>query len=269
MSTAQTAARDVRQSPWVERAGRLGLAAKGVLYGIVGVLAVEIPLGLGGKTTDRQGALRTVAQQPLGKALLVLLVLGLAGYAVWRFVQAFLDRDGEGSGAKGLAKRAGYLARGIFYAGSAVIAFRLVVGAGSSGSNEQDETARVLDWPLGRWVVGAAGAALVGAGLFNAWRALTKKFRKDLHEHEMGDVRPWAIGVGVVGHAARGVVFGLIGVFLLRAAWQYDPQEAIGVDGALRKLAQGPYGMLALGAVAAGLLAYAAFCFVQARYRRV
>lgn len=269
MSSAETTAQEVKRSPWVERAGRLGLAAKGVLYGIVGVLAVQIPLGLGGKTTDRQGALRTVAQEPFGKALLVALALGLAGYAVWRLVQAFLDRDGDGKGAKALAKRAGYLARGLFYAGSAVIAFRLALGAGSSGSNEKDETARVLDWPLGRWIVAAAGAALVGAGLFNAWRALTKKFRKDLREGEMGEVRPWAIAVGVVGHAARGVVFGLVGIFLLRAAWQYDPREAIGVDGALRKLAQGPYGMLALGAVAAGLLAYAAFCFVQARYRRV
>lgn len=269
MSTAETAAREVKRSPWVERAGRLGLVAKGVLYAIVGGLAIGIPLGLGGKTTDRQGALRTVAQQPLGEGLLIALALGLAGYAVWRFVQAFLDRDEEGDGAKALAKRAGYLARGVFYAGSAVLAFGLVAGAGSSGSNEKDETARVLDWPLGRWIVGGVGAALLVAGAYNAWRALTKKFRKDLREQEMDEVRPWAIAVGVLGHASRGIVFGLIGVFLVRAAWQFDPKEAIGVDGALRKLAQGPYGMVLLGAVAAGLLAYAAFCFVQARYREV
>jgi hypothetical protein len=122
-----------KHSPWVERAGRLGLVAKGVIYGIVALLAIQIPLGLGGKTTDRQGALRTVAAQPLGELLLILLAVGLLGYALWRFVQAFLDRDEEGTGAKGLAKRAGYLGRGLLYLGSAVVAFALVVGATSGG----------------------------------------------------------------------------------------------------------------------------------------
>jgi hypothetical protein len=268
--TTEVAAAKVKHSPWVERAGRLGLLAKGTLYAIVGLLALQIPLGTGGETTDRQGALRTVAQQPFGEVLLLVLAVGLIGYAVWRFVQAFLDRGDEGTGPKGLAKRVGYLGRGALYLVSAGVAFAIVAGAGSGGGNEREEAANVMQLPLGRWIVGAVGLGFLAAGGYNVYRSLTGKFRKELREHEMGEKAiPGAIAVGVIGHAARGVVFGLVGIFLVRAAWQYDPDEAIGIDGALRKLAQGPYGELLLGAVATGLLAYAVYCFVQARYREV
>lgn len=271
MPTTSEAAATVKHSPAVEAAGRAGLLAKGALYAVVGLLAIQIPLGLGGKATDRQGALRTVAQEPLGEAMLLALAVGLAGYAVWRFVQAFLDRGDEGTGAKGLAKRAGYVGRGLLYLATAALAFSLVAGwGGGGGSSEKEDTAKVFDWPGGRYLVGAVGLAFLAAGLYNAYRSLSAKFRKDLREHQMAsDARPWAIALGVVGHAARGIVFGLIGIFLLRAAWQYDAKEAIGIDGALRKVAEAPYGPVLLGLVAAGLLAYAAFCVVQARYRQV
>jgi hypothetical protein len=263
-------AKQAAKGPWVEWAGRLGLVSKGAIYAIIGLLAIAVPLGLGGRPSDRQGALRTVAEQPFGEVLLIALAIGFAGYAVWRFVQAFLDRDDEGSGLKALAKRAGYLGRGLIYAASCFVAVALVVGAGGGGGDERRETAKVLDWPAGRWIVAAVGAGFAAAGAYNVYRSLTEKFRKDLREHEMrSDVRDWAIVAGVVGHAARGVVFGLIGAFLLKAAIEYDPQEAIGLDGALRKLAQQTYGEWLLGATAAGLIAYALFCFVQARYREV
>jgi hypothetical protein len=263
-------AKEAARSPWVGRAARLGLLAKGVSYAIVGLLAIQIPLGLGGETSDRQGAMRTVAHKPFGEALLLALAVGLAAYALWRLAQGFLDRDEEGTGLKGLAKRISYVARAAVYGFLSFVAIALVVGLGSSGRDETEETARVLDVPLGRWLVGAAGLGFLTAGAYNAYRSLTTKFRKRLREHQLAeDVRGWVIAVGVVGHAARAVVFGLIGIFLVRAAWQYDPNEAIGVDGALRKLAQQTYGELWLGLVAAGLIAYALYCFVEARYRRV
>lgn len=256
---------------WVEVAGRAGLVAKGVIYFVVGALAIQIPLGLGGQAADREGALQAVAREPLGGTMLVALGLGFAGYAVWRLVQAVLDRDREGADAKGVAKRLGHLGKGIIYAGSSLLAFGIVLGARrGGGSSEQQETAQLLGLPLGRWLVAGAGAAFMAAGLFNAFRAVTARFRKHLREHEVGrKARPWVIAVGVAGHAARGVVFTLVGIFLLRAALFYDPQEAIGLDGALLKLAQQPYGGALLGSVAAGLLAYALYCFVQARYRDV
>lgn len=266
MTTVEQAA----QSRWVGRAARAGHVAKGALYAVVALLALQIPLGLGGKTTDRQGALRTIAQQPAGEVLLFVLAAGLLGYALWRFVQAFLDREDEGTGPKALAKRASYLARGLLYAFLAVLALGLVIGWGSSGGNEQEETARVFELPAGRWLVAGVGAGFLAAGLYNLYRSLTGKFRKHLREHQLGKAaRGWTIVVGVLGHAARGVVFSLVGIFLLRAAWQYDPSEAIGIDGALRKVAQADYGGLLLGLVAAGLLAYAFFCFIQARCRAV
>jgi hypothetical protein len=265
-----SAKHEVATSPWVERLGRVGLVAKGAIYGIVGLLALALPLGLGGQTTDKQGALRTVAEQPLGEALLVALAAGFAGYAVWRFVQGFLDRDHEGTSLKGLAKRVSYLARGLIYAGLALLAFALVVGIGSRSGTEQEETARVLDLPFGTWIVGAVGAGFLVAGAYNLYRSLTRKFREHLREHEMASAeRSWAIVFGVVGHAARAVVFGLIGTFLVKAALEYDPAEAVGIDGALRKLVQQRYGEALLAATAAGLLAYGFYCFVQARYREV
>jgi hypothetical protein len=255
---------------WIEAAGRAGLAAKGGIYLIVGFLALQLPLGLGGRPADRQGALQTLAGKPLGTATLLALGIGFAGYAVWRVAQAAFDRDGDGRDVKGIAKRIGHLGKGLLYAGSAFVALAILVGARRGESTEQQETAQVLGLPYGRWLVVAGGAAFLGAGAFNGYRSVTRRFREHLREHELGpSVRPWAVAFGVVGHAARAIVFGLIGVFLLKAAIQFDPNQAVGLDGALLKLAQQPYGGALLGAVAAGLLAYGLFCFVQARCRRV
>jgi hypothetical protein len=127
-----------------------------------------------------------------------------------------------------------------------------------------------LEQPLGRYLVIAVGLAIVGAGLFNLYRALTRNFRDELKEEQMGrDERRWYTVFGVAGHLARAVIFTLAGVFLLRAAWQYDPKEAIGLDGALRKLARAEYGQVLLASTAAGLMAYGRFCLVQVRYREV
>ena len=260
----------VAQGKWVERGARAGYAAKGALYVLIGLIAIQVPLGLEGDVKDRQGALRTVAQQPFGEVLLIVLALGLAGYALWRLAQAVFDRDDEGTGIEGLAKRGGYLARAVLYGFFAFSAFAIVAGLGSQSGDESQETARVFDLPGGRWLVAAAGLGFLGAALFNAYRATSGKFRKHLREHELSEaVRGWVIAVGVVGHAARAIVFGLIGVFLLKAAREYDASETKGLDEALRTVAHAPYGKVALFSVAAGLIAYGAWCFVQAAYRRV
>ena len=273
MSSGTIAAKGRRagQSPWVERLGRVGLVAKGVLYAVVGILAVKVALGGREQSPDKDGALTTIAQQPFGRGLLTLLALGLAGYALWRLAQGFLDRDNEGEDAKGLAKRGGAVAKAAWYfllAGLTVD--RIVSSSGGGGSNEQQTTAGVFDLPLGRYLVYGAGLAFLAAAAFNGYRAVTCKFNKKLKTAEMGDAEEKAAtGVGILGHLARLVVFGLIGAFLLKAAWEFDPKEARGLDGALLELAQQPYGSLLLGTVAVGLLAYALYCFVQARYRRI
>lgn len=273
MSSGTIAAKGRRagRSPWVERLGRLGLVAKGALYAVVGILALEVAFGVGGESPDRGGALRTIAEQPFGKWLLILLAAGLAGYAAWRLAQAILDRDAEGERPTGLAKRAGNLAKAGWYGVLCGLTVSTLLGSGSGGGgNERQTTAGVFDRPGGRYVVYAAGLAFVVAAAFNAWRALTCKFNDKLETGSMGDAEATAAtAVGILGHLARTAVFGLIGLFLLRAAWEFDPRRARGLDGALLELSQQPYGTFLLGAVAAGLLAYAAYCLVQARYRRI
>ena len=263
----------VQNDRWLTVLGRAGLVAQGASYALVGVLALQLALGEGGKATSRGGALATIAREPWGKALLALLALGFASYAGWRFAQAFFDEEHEGTGVKGLRKRAGYFGRGVVYAALTFTAVKILVGAGgeeSQTSQARKATGTVLDWPAGKWLVGIAGACVVGAGLYSGYRALTTKFLDDWNTGEMSSsAKRWGTRAGVVGLLARMVVFGLIGIFAIKAAAEHDPKEAIGLDGALRELAGESHGPWLLGAVASGLLAFAIFSFVEARYRDV
>jgi hypothetical protein len=267
---AKDAAQEAGRSKPIGWLGRLGLVAMGVSYGLVAILALQLALGHGGKAADREGALQTIARDGFGRIVVLILAVGFAGYAVWRFAQAFLDRGGEGDKPKGLAKRAGSLGRGLIYAGLCVASVAILRGSSGGGRDEQKETAHVLDWPGGKWIVAAVGGGFAIAGLWNGFRAVTRKFKNQLNTGQMSRLEEkWATRVGVSGLLARGVVFSLIGTFLIKAALEYDPSEAIGIDGALRKLAAQSHGHVLLTAAAAGLLAFGVYCLFQARYRRV
>jgi hypothetical protein len=269
MTTARYAAHSVARGEHIGWLGRLGLVAMGVSYGLVAVLAIMLALGRGGSAEDRGGALQTIAKDGFGQLVVILLAIGFAGYALWRFAQAIFDRGGEGEGLKGLAKRVGYFGRGLIYTGLSITAVAVLLGASGSG-NEKEETAYVLDKPGGRYVVAAIGVGFAVAAVWNVVRGVTRKFSKDMEMGKMGPVEEKVVRVvALVGLLARAVVFGLIGGFLIKAALEYDPSEAIGLDGALRKLAAQDYGGLLLGVVAAGLLAFGIFCLFQARYRDV
>jgi hypothetical protein len=259
-------------SPWIEGLGRFGYAAKGVVYLVIGVLAVQAALGKGGGTTDQRGALAQIAAAPFGQILLVLLTVGLLGYAVWRFVQAAKDTEGKGSEPKGLLARAGYAGVGVLYLGLAFSALRLLLGSGGSGGQQQaqDWTARLLGQPMGAWLVGLAGVAVITNGVFQLYRAYSARFREKLRTIEM-DPRQvdWVTRVGRAGYAARGVAFGLIGLFLVQAAQHREPGEVRGLDGALAALAEQPSGPELMALVAAGLAAYGIFALIEARYRRM
>jgi hypothetical protein len=265
-----------RGDGWYANLARAGLVAKALSFGIVGVLAVKLALGDGGKATSREGALQTLARHGFGKLLLVLLAVGFAGYAIWRFVEAFAEREEE-RGEKGIAKewgkRAGYVGRGLIYAGLSASAVKILFGSG--GGQSQNERAHktsavVLSWPGGTWILGIAGAAIIGVGLWNFYRGIARKFEDRWRTGEMSyAARKWGGRVGVVGHLARAVVFTLIGVFVINAAVDYNPKDAIGLDGALQKLVHATYGPYLLGLTAAGLVGYGVFCLVDARYRDV
>jgi hypothetical protein len=255
---------------------RSGLVAKGASYGLVGLLAIKLAAGHGGKATSREGALQSLAQHGFGKVVLALLALGLAGYALWRFVQAVVEREDADDAKEKLktwGKRAGYAGRGLIYAGLTFSALKLLFGGSGEGSQDEKAhrtTAAILDWPAGRLLVGAAGIVIVGVGLWNVYRGLSQKFADKWRTGAMSQVqRTWGGRVGVVGHLARGVVFGLIGIFVTKAAIDYDPKDAIGLDGALRKLAEASYGPYLLGVTAAGLVCYGLYCLVDARHRDV
>jgi uncharacterized protein DUF1206 len=276
---AQKARSDARAGRgWYAVLARTGLVAKGVSYGLVGVLAVALAVGAGGEATSRQGALEKLAAHGFGKVVLALLAFGFAAYAIWRFVQAVAEREDAGDGeAKGAAKkwgkRAGYVGRGLIYAGLTASTVKILLGSGGGQSQTgkaHKTTAVVLSWPAGTWLVGIAGAVVVGVGLWNLYRGVARKFEDRWRTGEMGEqARKWGARAGLVGHVARAVVFSLIGIFLVKAAVEYNPKEAIGLDGALRKLADASYGPYLLGLTAAGLVAYGLYCFVDARYRDV
>jgi hypothetical protein len=259
---------------WYAVVARAGLVAKGLSFGLVGALAIKLAVGHGGHVTSRQGALEQLSRQSFGKFALIALALGFAAYALWRFVQAFAERAWSGEGAaKVWAKRGGYVGRGLIYAGLTYSTLRILTGSGggqSQNAKTHHQTAMVLGWPAGRYIVGATGLVVVGVGLWNLYRGLARKFEDKWRVGRLSPtVRKWGGRAGVLGHIARFVVFGLIGVFLTKAAIDYKPKEAIGLDGALQKLAQASYGPWLLGLTAAGLIAYGIYCLVDARLRDV
>jgi Domain of Unknown Function (DUF1206) len=266
---AQASGEKVARSRGFEWLARSGFVARGVIYGIIGILAIKLALGAGGTTTNQQGALKTIAHQPFGKVLLILVAIGLAGYALWRFVHALLGHGPEDSDSG--FDRVAALGSGIVYAGLCVIAVEILLGSGSGGSgNTSKTTAGVLGWPGGTWLVGIAGAVLIGIGLYQGYRGISTDFLKDSKTEQMSAwVRNWIEWIGSFGHLARMVVFGLIGVFLIKAAIDYDPKQAVGLDGALAKLAHASYGPFLLGIVAAGLIAFGVYSLSDARYRRI
>ncbi|MEB3278947.1 MAG: DUF1206 domain-containing protein [Lyngbya sp.] len=257
---------------WIERLARFGYATKGAVYGLIGLLALMAAFSSGGKTTGTRGALRTIAAQPFGQILLILIAVGLVGYAIWRFVEAIQDPDRKGSDLKGIATRIGYGISGLIYTGLAFNAALLAIGAagGGGGDSKQTWTARLLSQPFGQWLVGTIGAILIGIGLYRIYKAYRIKFRKKLNLAEL-DYKQEKLIVNVCrfGITARGVIFMMLGFFLIQAARQFDASEVQGLDGALQTLARQPYGKFLLAIAAFGLVAYAVYMFVQARYRLI
>jgi hypothetical protein len=265
---ARAGGEKVARSRGFEWLSRAGFVARGLIYGIIGILAIKLALGAGGKTTNQQGALETIARQPFGKVLLILVAIGLAGYALWRLLRALLGHGPEDSDST--FERVAAFASGIVYAGLCAIAVEILLGSGGSSGNANKTTAGVFGWPAGTWLVGIAGAVLVGVGLYQGYRGLSKDFLKDSKTEQMSpQVRRWIEWIGTFGHLARMVVFCLVGAFLINAAIDYNPNKAVGLDGALAKIADASYGPFLLGIVAAGLIAFGVYSLTDARYRRI
>lgn len=249
---------------------RFGLVARGVSYGIIGILALQLAVGSGGKTTTQRGALLEIAERPFGRALLIAMIIGLASYALWRLIRAGIghgtqDTDSAGERIAGAVSGLGYIALSF-------TAVQILVGANSGGGTNSPKrtTGGVLDWTGGTLIVGTIGAILIGVALYQGYAGLSRKFLKDSNTAQMSrHVERAFTAIGVFGHLARMVVFGLVGYGLAKAAINYNPREAIGLDGALSQVSHYSYGPVLLGGVAAGLIGFALYSVADARYRKI
>jgi hypothetical protein len=255
--------------PVVEHLGRAGLVARGIVYGLIGVLSLEVALRVGGKTASQRGALETIVHEPLGGGLLVIVAIGLAGYGIWQLAIAI---TGPSCGDDGALERASAAAGGLAYLALCATAVEILGGSSAAGSSNspKHQTAGVLSSGAGQLLVGIVGAIFVGVALYQAYVGITRKFLEDSRTGEMNrEARRVFTWLAAFGHGARAVIFALIGYGLLRAAIDYAPRSAVGLDGALANLGHAAGGRLLLGAVAIGLIAFGLYSIADGRYHRI
>ncbi|MGM7700602.1 DUF1206 domain-containing protein [Pseudalkalibacillus sp. Hm43] len=265
---ARQAQNDVK--PWIRWFARFGYFSKGSVYILIGVLSMLAAAGVGGKTTDSSGAFASVASKPFGEVLLWIVGVGLIGYVCWRLIQTFWDPENKGNSLKGIGARIGYLISGIIYGGLALKAFKVAMHAGSSGDSKQTWTAKLMSQPFGVWMVGIIGVIIIGFGVKQMIRGYREEFTKRFKTSEMSS-HELRVGkkIGKIGLIARGITFAIIGYFLIQTALTTDTDKVIGLDGALAKIAQQPFGQFMLGAVAIGLFLYGVFQLLKGKNRHM
>jgi hypothetical protein len=235
----------------------------------MGLLATEAAVGIGGRTTDSRGALRTIGEAPFGKIALFIVMIGLFGYAAWRLTSAVTDAERRGGDTSGIALRFADAGRGVAYGALAIWTLKFLMSKPSADGNQtRDAADRLLAMPGGRWIVMAAGLGVIAYAIYQIYRAASARFLKRLDLSSAGSqTKLWVERAGRFGIAARGIVFGMIGVLLVRAGWTYDPSKAGGIRESLDALARQPFGRILYGIVALGLIAFGIFELATARYR--
>jgi hypothetical protein len=234
----------------METTGRVGWAARGALYLLVALLVARVPTTGSPREADQHGAFAALAESPFGGWLLGITAAGLAAFAVFRLWEAIRSDEK-------LTRRGSWAFSALVYANLSFFAFRLLVGRGASGNKQQTLTARVLGWPGGPWLVAAAGLVILGSALWFVRKGIRERFRHDIDEHAVPDrLWPSVRAVGIVGWIGRGVVWSLVGWFLMRAAIQHDPNEPIGLDQSLRALAGETWGVALIWVAVVGLASY-------------
>lgn len=253
----------------VEALARVGMTSKGLVYALVGGIALKVAF-FSGHTEGKTGALRTLAQQPFGKVMLSALMLGFLGYALWRLSQAVLNSDNEGDHAKGWFKRLTYFIQSVLYGSLTVGTGRIVFGSADKEEAVKSWSRTLMEQPFGSTLVATLGTLIIGVGMYQFYNVHSKKYQEDLKFSELHeDAQALFCKVAPAGIIARGGVFCIMGYFLIYAGWSNNPAEAKGFGEALQYLAQQSYGKPLLAGVACGLLIYAAYELFKARYLRV
>ena len=255
---------------WLARAGFL---VKGVLYMVIGALALQVAARAGGRVTGTRGALTTVLGQPFGRTLLLVAAIGLLGYAAWRVLQGLFDPDRLGHNWRGLAIRVSFVARGVVTRRWAGRHSAYIVGCRpASGTSEREVATEAFRWPLGDWLVVLAGLGLIGFAVQQVYAAITCRLERNLDVEEMRrEAGEWAVGLSRFGVAARAVVFALLGWAIVVAGWFRDPSEVGTTASSFRTLAAQPGGLgrWLLGVTAAGFVAYGFYEIIHARYLHI
>jgi Domain of Unknown Function (DUF1206) len=268
-ASASGAAMRASDSPVARALARAGLTARGVLYILIGWVAILVALGQTSQGADQQGALQLLAGQPYGLVSLWLLGIGFAGYALWRLSEAAFGVTVDGNGA---GPRLKSLVRALIYAFFAYLTFKIISGAGggSQASKQEDLTATVMHHTGGRWLVGFVGLVIVVTGLLLVGEGLRRKFLKYLQLAQVSPrTRRIVEWLGVIGTAARGSVFALAGILVIDAAVTYKPAKAGGIDKALLILRNQPFGEFLLILAALGLIIFGVYGLCEARWRKV
>ena len=270
--SALGAAHETGESDELEHLARIGLIAYGVVHLLVAWLALQLAWGGGGESADQSGAMRTLAQSSFGKPLLWVVAVGLIALAVWQAAEVLRWRHGwSASGkarTKAIRKSGKAIVKAVIFGALAVLAIRFATGSGQSSSQQQQETtAGVFGWPGGRWLVAAAGLALIAVGAHHVYKGVTKRFLKEIDTADCSrSALQLVTRLGQVGFPGKGIALAVVGGLLVYAAITYDSSKAQGLDGALRAILDLPAGQILLTLVALGIAAFGAFCFVRARY---
>lgn len=258
--------------PWVLRFAQIGYVSKGVVYVVIGILALLASTGIKEHEASSKGALFTIAQQPFGPVLLIILSVGLSAYAFWQIIRAVFDPECVHHSWKRWFSRIGYLFIAGVYVTLCISALRILFRAHEESSNEAYQTlsAKMLAQPFGQILIALAGLVFGIIGIVFIYRATSRRFKKSLKKNEMNKNEwRWSGYIGTFGMTARGFVFIIIAFFLIRTAYQADPEETKGLDGALAQLAAQPFGPVLLAIVSLGFISYGLFMFASAKYRRL
>lgn len=263
--TIERAADQAENHPVLTTLARGGFVVLGILHILIGWIAVRIATGSSGSGDEasNSGALATIAEAPGGQFILWVAVIALAALGLWQLSQLLAGDD--------LKERAKGAAMAVVYFSLALTTSTFARGGSSSdGETATDVTATVLSQPWGVVLVVVAGLVVLGAGVYNLWKGATRDFRKDLEAGAgSGQVGTAILIAGTAGYVARGIAFGILGVLIIIAGWAHDPEQAAGLDSALRTLGEQPFGSVLLIIVGIGLILYGAYSIARARYVRM
>jgi hypothetical protein len=267
-TTAENKADQARNHPALEWLVKVGTAVYGVVYVVVGWLAVQIAFGDSAGQASGQGALREIAQQPFGEVMLWVACVGFVALVVWKLCEAVAGHKERDDG-KRVAARVGSAAKAILFAVLAVLAFQTLTGSSGGGKSEEGYTAELMQMPFGQPLVVAVGAAIIGYGVYSVYKGLSDKWRKSLEaEGTSGDIGTAVTVLARTGYTSRGAAFAVIGGLFAWAGFTHDAEKSGGLDQALLTLRDAPFGKILLVAAAIGLACFGVFNVVKAWYLR-